>query len=69
METINNVINLIEPNVYMLFTDLKDAFFSVPIHYDHQKYLKFIFGNLFQFFSVPHGFGPVLKYQNYLLDI
>ena len=69
MGTINNVINLIEPNVYMIFTYLKDTFFSVPINYDHQKYLKFIFGNLFQFTSVPNGFEPVLKYQNYLLDI
>ena len=38
MESINNVINLIKPNVYMASIDLKDTFFSVPIHYDHQKY-------------------------------
>ena len=47
MDSINNVINLIKPNVYMASVDLKDAFFSVTIHYDHQKYLKFIFGYLF----------------------
>ena len=39
-------------NVYMGSTDPKDAFFSVPIHNDHQKYLKFVFGNLFQFISM-----------------
>ena len=39
-------------NVYMGSTDPKDAFFSVPIHNDHQKYLKFVFGNLFQFTSM-----------------
>ena len=61
MESINNVINLIKPNVYMASIDLKDAFFSVPIHYDHQKYLKFIFGNLFQFTSMPNGYGPALR--------
>ena len=61
MESINNVINLIKPNVYMASIDLKDAFFSVPIHYDHQKYLKFIFGNLFQFTSMPNGFGPAMR--------
>ena len=60
MESIN-VINLIKPNVYMASIDLKDAFFSVPIHYDHQKYLKFIFGNLFQFTSMPNGYGPAMR--------
>ena len=41
--------------------DLKDAFFSEPIHNDHQKYLKFIFGNLFQFTSMPNGYGPAMR--------
>ena len=61
MESINNIISLIKPNVYMASTDLKDAFFSVPIHYDYQKYLKFIFGNLFQFTSMPNGYGPAMR--------
>ena len=61
MESINNVIKLIKPNVYMASIDLKDAFFSVPIHNDHQKYLKFIFGNLFQFTSMPNGYGPAMR--------
>ena len=47
-ESINNVINLIKPNVYMASIDIKDVFFSVPIHNDNQKYFNFIFGNLFQ---------------------
>ena len=71
MESI--VINLIKPNLYMTCIDLKDAFFSVLIHNDHQKYLKFMFGNLFQFTSMPNGDGlsmmDLLKYQKYLLGI
>ena len=43
MESINNVVKLIKSNVYMASIDLKDAFFSVLIHNDHQKYLKFIY--------------------------
>ena len=35
MESVNNVINLIKPNVYMASIDLKDAFSSVPIHNDN----------------------------------
>ena len=59
MESI--VINLIKPNVYMTCIDLKDAFFSVLIHNDHQKYLKFMFGNLFQFTSMPNGYGLPMR--------
>ena len=61
MESINNVIKLIKSNVYMASIDLKDAFFSVLIHNDHQKYLKFMFGNLFQLTSVPNGYGLAMR--------
>ena len=61
MESINNVINLIKLNVHMASIDLKDAFFSVHIHYDHRKYLKFIFGNLFQCTSMSNGYGPAMR--------
>ena len=60
MKSINNVINLIKPNVYMPSIDLKHVFLSVPIHYEHQKYLKFIFGNIFKFTSMPNGYGPTI---------
>ena len=42
MESINQVIGMVRPNVYMASTDLNDAFYSIPIHSEHQKYLKFI---------------------------
>ena len=61
VESINNVINLINPNVFIGPIDLKDAFFSVPLHNDHQIYLKFIFGNLFQFTSMPNGYGSAMR--------
>ena len=61
MESINNVINLLQPNVYMASIDLKDAFYSVPIHKDHQKYLKLYFNNLLQFTCMPNGYGPAMR--------
>ena len=61
IESVNNVVNLNKPNVYMESTDLKDGFFSVRIHNYHQKYLKSIFGNLFQFTSMPDGYGPAMR--------
>ena len=73
MESIHNVINLIKPNVYMTSIDLKDAFLSVSIHNDHQKFLKFMFGNLFQLHQclmvMDFLWEYLLKYQKYLLDI
>ena len=50
-----------KPNVYMASIDLKDAFSSVPIHNDYQRYLKFTFGNLFQFTLMPNGYGPAMR--------
>ena len=41
MESLLNVLNIIKPNVYMASVDLKDAFYSVPIHEENQKYFKF----------------------------
>ena len=61
MESINNVINLIKPNVYMTSIDLKDVFFLVPIHNDRPKYLTFMFGNLSQFTSMPNSYGPAMR--------
>ena len=61
VESINNVINLINPNVFIGPIDLKDAFFSVPLHNDQQIYLKFVFGNLFQFTSMPNGYGSAMR--------
>ena len=56
MESINNVLNLIRPNVYKVSINLKDAFFSLPINSTHQKYLKFTFDHLFQFTCKPNQY-------------
>ena len=40
----------------MASLDLKDAYYSVPIHQSHQKFLKFSWrGKLFQFTCLPNG--------------
>ena len=33
-------IKIIKPNTWIASVDLKHAFFTVPIHESHQKYLK-----------------------------
>ena len=37
MEGLDNVLNLIKPNVWMASVDLKDAFFSIQVHPEYQK--------------------------------
>ena len=41
MESLQSILNIIRPNCWMASVDLKDAFYTFPIHPDHQKYLKF----------------------------
>ena len=41
MDTIWTAIRMMRPGCFMASIDLKDANYSVPIHKDHQKYLKF----------------------------
>ena len=54
-------MTLVTPNCYVAKIDIKDAYYSVPILPEHQKYLKFYFrGKLYQFKCLPNGLcsGP-----------
>ena len=42
MDTINSVLDLVQKDCFMAKIDIKDAYYSVNIHPDHQKFLKFI---------------------------
>ena len=56
MESLGHVINLIEPNCFMGSIDLTDAYYTVSIHPDHRKYLKFVWNHvLYQFNCLPNG--------------
>ena len=56
METIKSILILVTLNYYMVKVDIKDAYSSVPILPEHQKYLKFYFrGKLYRFRSLPNG--------------
>ena len=68
METINSILRLVTKDCYFTSIDIKDAYYSVPIKADHQKWLKFIFdGKLYQFTCLPNGYcqGP-LKFTKLL---
>ena len=56
MDTLETAINMMTPGCFMVSIDLKDAYYTVPISTDHQKYLKFIFnGSLYQYTCLPNG--------------
>ena len=55
MDTLESAICLMTPGCYMASIDLKEAYYSVPIAKDHQKYLKFEWGHtLYQFTCSPN---------------
>ena len=61
MESIKQVIDIVRPNVYIASIDLKDAFYSIPIHPEHQKYLKFVvLSKVYQYTCMPNGYGPAM---------
>ena len=61
MDTLETAIKLVTPDCYMASIDLSDAYYSVPIHKNDQKYLKFTWrGQLYHFTALPNGLssGP-----------
>jgi hypothetical protein len=55
-ETFQVVCELVQPNDYFVHLDLKDAYFSVPIHVDSRKYLRFRWrGHVYQFTCLCFG--------------
>ena len=56
MDTLQTIINLMSPNCFMASVDLKDAYYTIPVHKEHRKYLKFLWKDkLYQFTSMPNG--------------
>ena len=56
MEDARVARNLIQRGNYAATIDLKEAYYSLPIHRDHQKYLRFYFqNNYYEFTCLPFG--------------
>lgn len=55
-ETFKIVLDLLQEGDFLTSIDLSDAYFSIPIHPDFQKYLKFYWkGVLYKFVCLPFG--------------
>jgi hypothetical protein len=56
MDTLTSALQLVRPGSFMASIDLKDAYYSVPIALEHQKYLSFLWqGKGYQYTALPNG--------------
>ena len=68
MDTLEHAIQLMKPACFMASVDLKDAYYSVPVHDSHQKYLKFLFGGkYYQYTCLPNGLASAPRIFTKLL--
>lgn len=58
-ETLAIILESVERDMYFISVDLKDAYFSIPMHKEHRKYLKFYWrGRLYEFNCLCFGVSP-----------
>ena len=56
MEGLQVVKSLIQQGDFMMKLDLKDAYYAIPIHHSHRKYLRFIYQDrTYEFQCLPFG--------------
>ena len=59
MDKLTDLKSLLRKNDFMVKIDLKDAYWSIPIHKDSRKFLRFMWeGQLYEFLVLAFGLGP-----------
>ena len=68
MDTLDAVLKMMKPRCFMTSVDLRDAYYTVPVHSEHQKFLKFMFnGILYQYTCLPNGLSSAPRIFTKLL--
>lgn len=58
MDTLETAIKMVRKGSYMGSVDLKDAYFSIPIHKDYRKFFRFIWNSkIYEFNAYPQGWA------------
>ena len=61
MESIHNVIHMVQHNSCMASVDLKNAFYSIPVKIEYQKSLKFLWDMSYQYTAIPNGYTDAMR--------
>ena len=62
LDSIEDALELITEGCYFGSVDLKDTYYSITIHGDYQKYLKFFWKEeYYQYIVLPNGFSPAVR--------
>ena len=62
LESIEDALDLITEGCYFGSVDLNDAYCSIPIHENYQKYLKLFWKEeYYQYIVLPNGFSPAVR--------
>ena len=68
MESLKQAIHMIRRGAFLASIDIKDAFYSVPIHPSHKKYQKFVWlSTPYQFEAMPNGYKDAMRVFTKLL--
>lgn len=69
MNNLKMALDLVTPGVFMSSIDLSDAYFTVPIHMDSRRFLRFRWkGKLYQFTALPNGLACAPRLFTKLLN-
>ena len=61
MESVQNVLKIIQKDAWMASIDLKDPLHPVPVPAKHQKYLHYFASEYLKFKWIPNGYIPAMK--------
>ena len=61
-DSIEDALDLITEGCYFGSVNLKEAYYSIPIHENYQKYLKLFWKEeYYQYIVLPNGFSPAVR--------